>query len=68
MALDIEPKYPSRRTYVLKMRSDATPARFSGLLENLVTGEQHVFSSGGELIDAIAFELHVSPLDDPKSS
>ena len=49
---------------MLKIRSDATPVRLSGLLENLVTGEQHEFSSGSELMDAIAFELRVNLLED----
>jgi hypothetical protein len=66
MALDIQPKYPSRRTYVLKLRSDATPHRLAGVLENLVTGEQHEFSSGGELMDVLEFELNVSLLDHPE--
>src|ERR1700687_2928930 len=38
MSLKHEPKYPSRRAYVLKLRSDATPATLGGRLENLVTG------------------------------
>ena len=38
MPLEPEPKNPSRRAYVLKVRSDATRDVTWGLLENLVTG------------------------------
>ena len=57
MPLNPETKYPSRRAYVLKMRSDARPEALAGRLENLVTGRQHEFASGRELLDAIAAEL-----------
>ena len=57
MALKREPKYPSRRAYVLKVRSDATPNALAGRLENLVTGSQRDFTSGDELVDSIASDL-----------
>ena len=57
MPLNPESKYPSRRAYVLKMRSDATPDAFVGRLENLVTGQQREFASGHELLDSIASDL-----------
>jgi len=57
MALDRKPKYPSRRAYVLKVRSDATPDALAGRLENLVTGRQLEFGSGDELLDSIASDL-----------
>jgi hypothetical protein len=60
MTLKTESKYPSRRTYVLKLRSDAKPGALSGRLENLVTSEQHEFATGEELIDSIARDLAVS--------
>jgi hypothetical protein len=46
-----------RRTFVVKLRADATPAELAGRLENLVTGRQHTFASADELIAAIAGEL-----------
>lgn len=57
MSLSHESKYPSRRTYVLKLRSDAKPRAMAGRLENIVTGRQHVFESARELLDAITNEL-----------
>jgi len=57
MSLNSESRYPSRRTYVVKMRSDATPGALAGRLENLVTGTQREFSSGRELLESIAAEL-----------
>jgi len=57
MSLSQESRYPSRRTYVLKLRSDAEPGMLAGRLENIVTGHQHAFESASELIDAIAREL-----------
>ena len=38
MVLNPESKYPNRRAYVLKLRSDATPEAFAGRLENLSPG------------------------------
>ena len=60
MALKREPKYPSRRAYVLKVRSDATPDALAGRLENLVTGSQLDFASGDELVNSIAHDLQSS--------
>jgi hypothetical protein len=57
MALDREPKYPSRRTYVVMVRVDATADAPAGRLENLVTGRHIDFASGRELIDWIAADL-----------
>ena len=57
MPLNPETKYPSRRAYVVKIRSDAGPETLAGRLENLVTGRQLEFASGRELLDAIAAEL-----------
>lgn len=57
MSLSQESKYPSRRTYVLKLRSDAKPGTLAGRLENIVTGSQHAFESAHELLDWIASEL-----------
>lgn len=60
MTLNPESKYPNRRAYVLKMRSDAKPGALAGRLENLVTGEQREFVSGDELLESIAIDLEVS--------
>jgi hypothetical protein len=69
MALDTKAKYPSRRTYVVKIRGDAQPKKLAGRVENLTTGRQHVFSSGHELVDSIATDLEPSdanPTEDAK--
>ena len=60
MPLNREPKYPSRRAYVLKVRGDATSDELTGRLENLVTGVQLEFASGHELLESIARDLEVS--------
>ena len=57
MSLKPESKYPNRRAYVLKLRSDAKPKELTGRLENLVTGRQTQFENGGELLDSIARDL-----------
>jgi len=57
MALKREPKYPSRRTYVLKVDGDAKPDALAGRLENVVTGRQCEFASGHELLDSIARDV-----------
>ena len=49
MSLNSESKYPSRRAYVVKVRSDAKPGALAGRLENLVTGQSREFASGREL-------------------
>jgi len=53
MTLNPESKYPSRRTYVLKLRSDAQRDALVGRLENLVTGQQREFASGQGLPESI---------------
>ena len=57
MTLNPESKYPNRRAYVLKVRSDARPGALAGRLENLVTGRQREFASERELLDSIASDL-----------
>ncbi|MCM2311115.1 MAG: hypothetical protein NDI84_06885 [Steroidobacteraceae bacterium] len=57
MTLRPDPKYTNRRTYVLKLGSDALPDSLSGRLENLVTGAQLDFSNAGELLDTLASDL-----------
>jgi len=58
-----ESKFPNRRAYVLKLRSDATRDAIAGRLENLVTGQRIEFGSGRELLDAIAREIDASASD-----
>jgi hypothetical protein len=50
MTLRADTKYPSRRTYVVKLRGDATPVALCGRLENLVTCQQSDFTSARELL------------------
>lgn len=57
MSLSQESRYPSRRTYVLKLRSDARSDELAGRLENIVTGRQQTFESAGELLEALSGEL-----------
>ena len=63
MTLKSESTYPSRRTYVLKLRSDASAGALAGRLENLVTGGQREFASGHELLESIASDLGTSPAE-----
>jgi hypothetical protein len=60
MPLNPESKYPSRRMYVVKVRSDAKADAIAGRLENLVTGQGHEFASAAELLDSIARDLEAS--------
>ena len=60
MTLKSESTYPSRRSYVLKLRSDASAGALAGRLENLVTGGQREFASGDELLETIARDLKTS--------
>ena len=60
MTLNSDSKYPSRRAYVLKLRSDAQPGALAGRLENVITGRQHEFSSGRELLESLAGDLEAS--------
>ena len=60
MSLNAETKYPTRRTYVVKVRSGAKPNALAGRLENLVTGAQREFTSGGELLESISSDLELS--------
>jgi hypothetical protein len=57
MTLRADPKYPTRRTYVLKLHSDATPDVLLGRLENLVTCRQSDFTSARELLEFIAGDI-----------
>ena len=65
MVLNHEPKYPSRRAYVLRLAGDATPQALAGRIENLVTGVQRVFGSGDELLAAIARDVEAGTTASP---
>ena len=60
MVLDPQAKYPSRRTYVVKLRRDASPDALAGRLENVLTGEQREFESGDRLLDSLASDIEAS--------
>ena len=60
MTLNSDSKYPSRRAYVLKLRSDAQAGALAGRLENVITGRQHEFSSGRELLESLAADLEAN--------
>jgi len=60
MTLSSEAKYPSRCTYVLKIRTQAKPGALAGRIENLVTGSQREFASGEELLASIASDLEAN--------
>jgi hypothetical protein len=64
MTLNSESKYPSRRAYVLKVRSDAKADALVGRVENLVTGRQCDFASGRELLETIARDLEAGASGD----
>jgi hypothetical protein len=60
MTLNPESKYPNRRAYVLKLRSDATRNGLAGRLENLVTGQRCEFTSAQELFESLASDVETS--------
>jgi len=65
MSLNPESKYPSRRAYVVKMRTDARPGQLAGRVENLVTGASREFASGGELLESLARDLKANAERNP---
>ena len=68
MTLRVDPKYPTRRTYVLKLHSDATPGLLLGRLENLVTCKQNDFTSADELLEFIARDIASRSAELPENS
>jgi hypothetical protein len=60
MVLNTEAKYPSRRTYVVKVCSEATSRVLAGRLENFVTGQRREFTTAGELVELILTDLAAS--------
>lgn len=67
MTLKADPKYPSRRTYVVKLLNDATPDALCGRLENLVTCKQNDFTSARELSDLIALDVASCGVERPSN-
>ncbi len=63
MTLDSKSKYPSRRTYVVKVRREAKPDALSGRLENIVTGQQREFANAAELLDSLASDIDAALLE-----
>lgn len=57
MTLSPDTNFPSRRTYVIRVRGDARPYSLSGRLESLVTGKHSDFASGHELLSAIVKDI-----------
>lgn len=68
MTLRPDPKYPSRRTYVVKVLSDATSDALCGRLENLVTGKQSDFTSARGLFELIARDIESCSGEPPGNS
>ena len=60
MTLKSQSIYTNRRSYVLKLRSDAALGALAGRIENLVTGETSEFASGHELLASITDDLLAS--------
>ena len=67
MTLKTDPTHPSRRTYVLKLRSDAAPDALCGRLENLVTCKQSDFTSARELFELIARDIESCGAEPPSN-
>jgi len=65
MTRPAESRYPSRLSYVLKLRGDARLQALAGRLENLVTGQRVEFTSSDELLDAIGQDLDVGAAEQP---
>ena len=57
MPLKADSKYPSRLAYVVKFQGNATPDALTGRIENLVSGRQLEFRSGGDLLECFARDL-----------
>ena len=65
MVLNADSKYPSRRAFVVKLSSGATPGALAGRVENLVTGRQSEFACARELLSLIVGDFAALP--PPKS-
>ena len=67
MTLRADTKYPSRRTYVVKVRGDALPVSLCGRLENLVTCQQSDFTSARELLELLVRDLESCGAEPPSN-
>ena len=67
MMLKADPKYPSRRTYVVKVHGDATRDALRGRLENLVTCQLSDFTSARELLNC-SFAMSTRALRGPSEN
>ena len=67
MTLRADTKYPSRRTYVVKVLSDARPDALCGRLENLVTCKQSDFTSARELLELIVRDIESCGAEPPSN-
>ena len=66
--LKADSKYPSRRTYVLKLHRDATPDALRGRLENLVTCRHDDFASARELVELITRDMETGDAEATNNS
>ena len=57
MILSTDSKYPTRRAYVVKLRSRCDPGCPAGRLENLVTRRRWEFTSAHELLRLIVGDI-----------
>lgn len=67
MMLKADPKYPSRRTYVVKLHSEATRDALRGRMENLVTCQQCDFTSARELLELIVRDVDTGGAEPPNN-
>ena len=65
MVLSGRSKYPSRRTYVVKLRGDAAPQALAGVVESVVTGKQYGFASAEQLVDLLQSEVAAAGTEPP---
>jgi hypothetical protein len=65
MVLSERSKYPSRRTYVVKLRGDVAPQALAGVVENVVTGKQYGFASAEQLVDVFQSEVTAAGSEPP---
>ncbi len=65
MVLRERSKYPSRRTYVVKLRGDAASQALAGVVENVVTGKQYGFASAEQLVDLLQSEVAAAGTEPP---
>jgi len=59
MTLDSQTSYPGKRSYVLKLHRDAQaePGKLAGRLDDMFSGQHHVFHTADELVAVLIEEL-----------